>query len=369
MSTGSQGRGGLATPDERKTSMKKTFAALVAVAFGAMGFAEDVTLERSGFVRCAFGGGITAGGLINYANWSNSAQPVYSVSNTTGYVLGSRGETFAQGRWTLGGDGAGGVTATNAFTLVKDVKSQAAGTRVYLPFTTFKGAAWRTDTGKSGVFPMNDKRQGLFTGRDVKRVTLVTTEGEEISFTFPQKRFVHLSNDAAWCDAFSLRLQPPRELKAGDRIEDVFTVSVKGRALTYTTDFKTYTVGGADWVPVKMLKGVRPGGATDFSSWRLQDAPAGKYGWLRRGRQVRLAEARGRALRVRGASGRRAREVLRRQPRGQLLLADEGTGGRDRVASRAERLQHGAPAPLRVRGRHHLGDGRPERHHAQPEDA
>ena len=38
--------------------------------------AEDVTLERSGFVRCAFGGGITVGGLINYGNWSNSAQPV-----------------------------------------------------------------------------------------------------------------------------------------------------------------------------------------------------------------------------------------------------------------------------------------------------
>ena len=244
--------------------------------------AEDVTLERSGFVRCAFGGGITVGGLINYANWSNSAQPVYSVSNTTGYVLGSRGETFAEGRWTLGGDGAGGVTATNAFTLVKDVKAQAAGTRVYLPFTTFKGAAWRTDTGKSGVFPMNDKRQGLFTGRDVKRVTLVTTGGEEICFSFPKKRFVHLSNDAAWCAAFSLRLQPACELKAGDRIEDVFTVSVKGCTLTYTTDFKTYTVGGADWVPVKMLKGVQPGGATDFSGWRLQDAPAGKYGWLRR---------------------------------------------------------------------------------------
>ena len=244
--------------------------------------AEDVTLERSGFVRCAFGGGITVGGLINYANWSNSAQPVYSVSNTTGYVLGSRGETFAEGRWTLGGDGAGGVTATNAFTLAKDVKAQAAGTRVYLPFTAFKGAAWRTDTGKSGVFPMNDKRQGLFTGRDVKRVTLVTTGGEEISFTFPKKRFVHLSNDAAWCAAFSLRLQPPRELKAGDRIEDVFTVSVKGRALTYTTDLKTYSVEGGGWVPLKMLKGVRPGGATDFSGWRLQDAPAGKYGWLKR---------------------------------------------------------------------------------------
>ena len=274
------------TCKNRKTeggaAVKRTIAALMAVALGAAACAEDVTLERSGFVRCAFGGGITVGGLVNYANWSNSAQPVFSVSNKTGYVLGSRGETFAEGRWTLGGDGAGGVTATNAFTMTRDVKAQAAGTRVYLPFTAFKGAAWRTDTGKSGVFPTNDKRQGLFTGRDVRRVTFVTTGGEEISFTFPQKRFVHLSNDAAWCDAFSLRLQPPRELKAGDRIEDVFTVSVKGRALTYMADLKTYGVDGDGWVPLKMLKGIQPGGATDFSGWRLQDAPAGKYGWLKR---------------------------------------------------------------------------------------
>ena len=244
--------------------------------------AEDVTQECSGMLQCSFGGGITVGGLINYDNWGNSAQPTYSVSNMTGYVLSTRGKMFAKGRWSLGSDGAGGVTATNAFTMTKDVKSQAAGTRVYLPFTAFKGAAWRTDTGKSGVFPTNDLRKGLFTGKDVKCVTFATTGGEEIAFAFPEKRFVHLSNDAAWCDAFSLRLQPPRELKAGDSITDVFTVSVKGRELTFTTNLPTYTVEGTDWVPVKMLKGVQPGGATDFSCWRLQDAPAGKHGWLKR---------------------------------------------------------------------------------------
>ena len=94
---------------EGGAAVKKTIVVVMAVALGAAACAEDVTLERSGFVRCAFGGGITVGGLVNYANWSNSAQPVFSVSNKTGYVLGSRGETFAEGRWTLGADGAGGV--------------------------------------------------------------------------------------------------------------------------------------------------------------------------------------------------------------------------------------------------------------------
>ena len=148
-------------------------AASVAICAGLV-VAEDVTLERSGFMRCAFGGGIMAGGLVNYADWSNSAQPVFAVSNKTGYALGSRGETCAEGRWTLGADGAGGVTATNAFTMTRDVEARAAGTRGSLPFTAFKGAAWRTDTGKSGVFPTNDLRKGLFTRRDVRRAACAT---------------------------------------------------------------------------------------------------------------------------------------------------------------------------------------------------
>ena len=259
---------------------RKTVLSLVCATLGAAASAEDVTLERSGFLRCAFGGGITAGGLVNYDCWTNSARPVCSIPDKAGYVLARRGEMIAEGRWTIGGDGAGGVTATNGFTLAKDLVAQAAGTRIYLPFAAFRGGAWSTDTGKFGVFPANGGQQGLFIGRDVRRVDLSTPGGEEIAFAFPEKRFVSLGN--AWGGDFTLRLQPPRELKVGDRVEDVFTVSVKGRALTYAADVKTYTAGGADWVPVKMLKGVHPGGATDFSGWRLQDAPAGKYGWLRR---------------------------------------------------------------------------------------
>ena len=244
--------------------------------------AEDVNLEISGTLRCLFGGRITAEGLINYDNWNAYTQPAPSASNSAEYVLSSRGNVFAVGRWTLGSDGAGGVTATNTFTMMRDVVSQAAGTRIYLPFDAFRGAAWRTDTGKSGVFPTNSLRRGLFTGCDVKRVAFATKGGEEITFAFPAKYFVHISNDAAWCDAFSLRLQSPRELKANDSIVNAFTISVKDRALSFTTNCQTYMVEGDGWVPIKMLKGVCPGGATDFSGWHVQDAPAGKYGWLRR---------------------------------------------------------------------------------------
>ena len=40
-------------------------------------------------------------------------------------------------------------------------------------------------------------------------------------------------------------------------------------------------VAGEDWVPLKCVKTVEAGSAIDFSGMGLQDAPAGKYGWLR----------------------------------------------------------------------------------------
>ena len=53
--------------------------------------------------------------------------------------------------------------------------------------------------------------------------------------------------------------------------------------LRCATNAVTYTIDMRDgWVPIKMRKGVHPGGATDFSGWGMQDAPAGKYGWLKR---------------------------------------------------------------------------------------
>ena len=46
---------------------------------------------------------------------------------------------------------------------------------------------------------------------------------------------------------------------------------------------KVYSIEPRDgWTPLAMLMGVQPGGATDFAGWKLQDAPAGKHGWLKR---------------------------------------------------------------------------------------
>lgn len=247
--------------------------------------AADARVGMDGTVRFALGGGVEARGLVNFDDWRSSAAPVFSTEGRADariYELRSRGAVYAKGTWTWGTGADGAVTLTNALVFARGVKAQAAGTRLYLPHSAFAGGTWTTDAGASGVFPTNTMRAGLFTGRAVRGVTLRTTAGETVSFAFPAPRFVHLSNDAAWCDAFSLRLQPPGEFKPGDRIEDVFSVSAPGRALAAEAAEPVALKAGAEWIPLAMRKGVVPGGATDFSDGRAPRRPAGADGWLRR---------------------------------------------------------------------------------------
>ena len=67
----------------------------------------------------------------------------------------------------------------------------------------------------------------------------------------------------------------------------------EGEKLAFTMDFASKRPLGvafagpvvadetSGWVPMKHLKNIRPGSALDFSGFGLQDAPAGKYGWLK----------------------------------------------------------------------------------------
>lgn len=259
--------------------MKQVFLSTVLSLVVSAVSAADVTIERSGELKFAFGGGFRAAALVNYNNWGASAAPRLALRGEAEYDLGTRERPFGQGRWTTVAQADGSVLVTNRFTLSRDVVSQACGTRIYLPYANYAGLSWQAD-GKRGLFPTNTTRASLFSGKMVRSFTLKRAD-ETIVFSFPEPRIVNLSNDAAWCDSFSLRLQKPGNFKAGDVIEDVFTVAVN-RRLTCGPADPIQAKRGPNWVPITMKKGVVPGGATDFSGWRLQDAPAGKHGWLKR---------------------------------------------------------------------------------------
>ena len=55
----------------------------------------------------------------------------------------------------------------------------------------------------------------------------------------------------------------------------LLAVGVRGEEPTMTI------VAGDEWIPLRTVKAVVAGSAIDFSGFGLQDAPAGKYGWLK----------------------------------------------------------------------------------------
>ena len=281
--------------------MKRMFSALAVWAAVLSSVAHDVSVARDGRLRFEFADGFHAAPLVNFDNWKGSTQNLLSLEGETKYRLEARRTPFGDGEWSVRAQADGSVLATNRFVLARDVKAQACGTRIYLPYANFAGMRWEAD-GKSGVFPTNTVRARLFGGSSVRSIRLMRA-GETIVFSFPEPRVVHLCNDAAWCDAFSIRLQKAGAFKAGDVVTDVFSVAVAGRALTGGAAAPIEAKRGAQWIPIVMRKGVEPGGATDFSGWGLQDGPAGRHGWLKRvGGHFEFADRPGEPVRFYGVN-------------------------------------------------------------------
>ena len=50
--------------------------------------------------------------------------------------------------------------------------------------------------------------------------------------------------------------------------------------IAVSRDSVSTIVAGAEWVPLHLDLDIVPNSALDFSKLGLQDAPAGKYGWV-----------------------------------------------------------------------------------------
>ena len=73
-----------------------------------------------------------------------------------------------------------------------------------------------------------------------------------------------------------------RTYSKGDVIEWDFILSTSSGEMIKLIPSQTVTIGkGEDWTPLFYKKDIEKGSALDFSDMGLQDAPAGKYGWLK----------------------------------------------------------------------------------------
>ena len=170
------------------------------------------------------------------------------------------------------------VTATSDL----DQNPEATVLSLALPCSAFAGGVWADSSGKKNSLPKVFKDMCLFSGR-VQSMSFTAADGSEpftLAFTAPTH--VMIQDDRKWMPSFTLRISTDagRMFRKGDQRSFVCIISAPEGVETMI-DQPVVVKRGPDWIPLDYRKNIEAGSALDFSGMGLQDAPAGKYGWLR----------------------------------------------------------------------------------------
>ena len=109
-------------------------------------------------------------------------------------------------------------------------------------------------------------------------------DGRVARLAFAESVLYHAQDSRPWGGKWSVRFGDsafgPRACTPGDTFAWDMTLSAPG-GLALQLAHPITIAEGDDWVRLDFRKDVEPGSALDFSDQRLQDAPAGKHGWLK----------------------------------------------------------------------------------------
>ena len=144
------------------------------------------------------------------------------------------------------------------------------------------GGRWTAD-GRSGTFPDEFSVPTVFSG-SIRSLTIELAAGGRLVWTFPEPTSVLLQDNRQWGPSFSVRIyrssSPQNPFTKGVPVRIAFTLAALG-GLSVEHDAPVTIVAGQEWIPLQLQLDIQPGSALDFSMLNLQDAPAGKHGWLR----------------------------------------------------------------------------------------
>lgn len=269
--------------------------------------AETVFLTRRGGFDCPTLG-VSGTVLASWNGWKSSAEPnKFNFSESSCDLIDRRKVVIAKSQWSAtcrpdGAAGTSGVNFSSVLTLQKSIEgATCVGARILLHHAEWQGATWTCDDGQSGQFPTERVRRGLFTG-DIVSLTLTRADGRVLVVRLPQRASIHISNDSAWCDCYSVRFVHRGDFAAGEVITDEFTLSLDKGDLAFGGYFRLVAKANDEWIPIALKKCPVSGSVMDFSEMALADGPCGKYGRLTRvadhfefenrpGERVRLAGA------------------------------------------------------------------------------
>ena len=266
---------------------------LLALAGSSMLPASVAELTGDGVIHLR-DAGITMGVRIHVEGWKGSVTPRAQTSarfpdarsgraKWRGLSWGKDPSPLAHGvvDFTSGTNGVAEVHAVAVSDA--DQRPEAVVWTLDLPADRFAGGSWSVDGGrKKGVLPaaFDGRHTGLYNAR-CSRIELTDRDGRATVFAFPEPTPVLVQDGRKWGPTFTVRLFNGKvPFGTGAKKEMSFTVAASdGVEVKYAEP--TVVRAGPGWIPVDYRKNIVPGSALDFSNQGLQDAPAGKHGWLR----------------------------------------------------------------------------------------
>ncbi len=176
---------------------------------------------------------------------------------------------------------SGALQAEYVFKPDQDVQLNSLHVAANFEVSTLAGGRWVAD-GRAGVFPKDFGDTQLFSGK-VRSLKLELPTGTHFEFAFPTPTAVLLQDNRQWGPSFVIRLlqssSPQQPFRKGVPVKIEFALSAPS-GVTVEHDNPVTIVADKDWIPLRLDLDIVPGTALDFSTMGLQDAPAGKHGWL-----------------------------------------------------------------------------------------
>lgn len=176
----------------------------------------------------------------------------------------------------------GELNAHYAFTPQQDVVLNSLHVGAEFPISALAGGRWTADQ-RSGTFPQDFGAVQIFQG-SIRTLDVDLPGGGNLRWTFAEPTPVLVQDNRQWGPSFSIRIfrsgssEKPFLKDAAVTID--FSLTATG-GVSVEHDAPVTIVAGKDWVPLPVELDILPGSALDFSTLGLQDAPAGKHGWLK----------------------------------------------------------------------------------------
>ncbi len=146
---------------------------------------------------------------------------------------------------------------------------------------TLAGRRWQADD-RRGTFPTQFGETTVFSG-SIRQLAIELPDGGTLRWDFAESTSVLLQDNRQWGPSFSVRIfrssSTQQPFAAGEPVAIDFTLSARD-GIRVEHDAPVTIVAGEDWIPLQLELDIEPGSALDFSGMGLQQAPAGKHGWL-----------------------------------------------------------------------------------------